>query len=306
MSISPANEPACSRCPSTPAISTIIDARPRDLGGFQVARLLPSTARRLVGPFIFFDHMGPAAFAPGEGMDVRPHPHIGLATVTYLFDGEIIHRDSLGSCQPIRPGEINWMTAGRGIAHSERTSPESRRAGSKVNGLQLWVALPRAHEEAEPEFHHHAARTLPALERAGASIRVLAGSAYGERSPVHTFSPLFYVDVAMPAGCELPLPSEHAERAAYVVEGAIKCGQERAQRGRMLIFAPGAHGLLRAETASRIVLVGGAPVDGERHIHWNFVSSSKERIERARRDWKDGRFRKVAGDEVEFIPLPAW
>jgi redox-sensitive bicupin YhaK (pirin superfamily) len=304
MSVLPAIDPACSRSPSTPAISTVIDARPRDLGGFTVGRLLPSAARRLVGPFIFFDHMGPADLAPGKGVDVRPHPHIGLATVTYLFDGEIVHRDSLGNEQPIRPGEINWMTAGRGIVHSERTGPELRRTSSTMNGLQLWVALPLAHEEAAPEFHHHRADTLPDLEISGARIRVLAGSAYGEKSPVRVHSPLFCVDVAMPAGCELPLPREHEERAVYVVDGAIGCGAERAERGRMLVFTPGADIRLRAERHARVALVGGAPLDGDRHIYWNFVSSSKERIERAKHDWKEGRFFKVPGDEVEFIPLP--
>jgi redox-sensitive bicupin YhaK (pirin superfamily) len=304
MSVLPAADPACSGCPSTPAIATIIDARPRDIDGFKVRRLLPSPARRLVGPFVFFDHMGPAGLAPGGGMDVRPHPHIGLATVTYLFEGGIVHRDSLGSHQRIRPGEINWMTAGCGIAHSERTGPELRRTGSRMNGLQLWVALPLAHEEADPEFHHHPADALPVLEREGARIRVLAGSAYGRTSPVRTFSPLFYVDVAMPAGCELPLPREHEERAAYVVEGAVGCGAERAEPGRMLVFVPGADVRLRTGTDSRIVLVGGAPIDGKRHIWWNFVSTSKERIERAKRDWKDGRFPRVPGDEVEFVPLP--
>jgi redox-sensitive bicupin YhaK (pirin superfamily) len=304
MSIMPAAEPACSTCPATPVVATIIDARPRDIGGFAVRRVLPSMARRLVGPFIFFDHMGPAELPPGHGLDVRPHPHIGLATVTYLFEGEILHRDSLGSCQAIRPGEINWMTAGRGIVHSERTGLELRRAGSKVNGLQLWVALPLSHEEADPEFRHHPAASLPSFEQEGASIRLLAGTAYGRTSPVRTFSPLFYVDVTMPAGCELPIPREHAERAGYVVDGAIRCGAERAGPGRMLVFVTGAEVRLRAETDSRLALVGGAPIDGKRHIWWNFVSSSKERIERAKRDWKEGRFGKVPGDEVEFVPLP--
>jgi redox-sensitive bicupin YhaK (pirin superfamily) len=304
MSVLPSIEPTCSTCPATPAIELVLDARARDVGGFPVQRLLPSSARRLVGPFIFFDHMGPADLAPGEGMDVRPHPHIGLATVTYLFEGEIIHRDSLGSYQPIPPGDINWMTAGRGIAHSERTSPEVRRAGSRINGLQLWVALPLAHEETEPKFHHHVADTLPFSGLAGARVRVLAGSAYGARSPVHTFSPLFYVDVAMPGGCELPLPREHQERAAYVVEGEIECGAERAKPGRMFVFTPGAEVQLRARADTRLMLIGGAPIDGKRQIFWNFVSSSKERIERAKRDWKEGRFPKIPGDEVEFVPLP--
>jgi hypothetical protein len=265
---------------------------------------LPSAARRLVGPFIFFDHMGPAVLAPGHGLDVRPHPHIGLATVTYLFEGEIVHQDSLGSHQSIHPGDINWMTAGRGIVHSERTGPELRRAGSTVHGLQLWVALPLAHEQTAPAFRHHPADSLPAFEEAGAQLRVLAGSAYGHTSPVQALSPLFYVDIAMPAGCEISVPLEHEERAAYVVDGAIGCGAERAGSGRMLVFAPGAEARLRAELDARVVLVGGAPMDGHRHIWWNFVSSSSERIEQAKRDWKEGRFPKVPGDDEDFVPLP--
>jgi redox-sensitive bicupin YhaK (pirin superfamily) len=304
MSIRPTPEPTDSSCPSTPAIAALIDARPRDIGGFRVRRLLPSTRRRLVGPFIYFDHMGPADLAPGNGLDVPPHPHIGLATVTYLFEGEILHRDSLGSHQAIRPGEINWMTAGRGIVHSERTGPELRATGSKLHGLQLWVALPLADEEAVPDFRHYAADRLPAFEAGGARVRVLAGSAYGATSPVHTFSPLLYVDAALPAGAELPLPPEHEERAAYVVEGSIGCGAERASPGRMLVFAKGADVRLRAESASRVVLVGGAPIDAARHIWWNFVSSSKDRIEQAKRAWREGRFSSVPGDEEDFVPLP--
>lgn len=289
---------------ATPAIANIIDSRPRDLGGFTVRRLLPSTERRFVGPFIFFDHMGPAELAPGTGMDVRPHPHIGLATVTYLFEGEIIHKDSLGSDQAIRPGDINWMTAGRGIVHSERTSPELRRSGTKVDGLQLWVALPVPHEETTPEFHHHPGATLPTIDVDGATVRVLAGSAYGATSPVHTFSSLFYVAVTIPANTSLPVPREYEERALYVVEGAVSCGDETCTPGRMLVFSPAADVTLRAECDSRFVLLGGAPIDGPRHLFWNFVSSSKERLEQAKRDWKEGRFAKVPGDDVEFIPLP--
>jgi redox-sensitive bicupin YhaK (pirin superfamily) len=304
MSVLPAGDPICSRSAVEPQVETVIDAPSRDLGGFAVGRVLPSAARRLVGPFIFFDHMGPADLAPGRGLDVRPHPHIGLATVTYLFEGEIVHRDSLGSHQPIRPGAVNWMTAGRGIVHSERTGPELRRAGSRVHGLQLWVALPLAHEETESAFHHHPAETLPSLEISGARIRVLAGSAFGERSPVKIFSPLFYAEAAMPAGCELPVPSAHEERAAYIVDGAVICGSEQAERGRMLVFAKGAEVALQARTEARIALIGGTPIDGERHIWWNFVSSSEARIEQAKRDWKEGRFPKVPGDEAEFIPLP--
>ncbi|MDE2449908.1 MAG: pirin family protein [Gammaproteobacteria bacterium] len=285
-------------------LSLVIDKRQRDLGGFEVGRVLPFAQRRMVGPFIFFDHMGPAAFSPGRGIDVRPHPHIGLATVTYLFEGEIVHRDSLGSDQPIRPGDVNWMTAGRGIVHSERTGAEPRQAGSRLDGLQLWVALPLRHEETEPEFHHHPARDLPAVAVGDARIRVLAGSAYGVTSPVRTFSPLFYIDAAIAAGSELPLPDEHQERAAYVVSGTVECGGQRAERGRMLVFTPDAPATLRAVSDARVALIGGAPIDGERHIFWNFVSSSQARIEQAKRDWREGRFPKVPGDEREFIPLP--
>jgi redox-sensitive bicupin YhaK (pirin superfamily) len=297
-------EPASAPCPGTPQLVTVIDACARDLGGFTVGRVLPSAARKLIGPFIFFDHMGPAAFPPGRGIDVRPHPHIGLATVTYLFEGEIVHRDSLGSHQTIRPGDVNWMTAGRGITHSERNGTGSRQAGSRLDGLQLWVALPLSHEETNPEFHHHPARDLPAVNIAGTRVRVLAGSAFGETSPVKTLSPLFYVDAAMPAGSELPLPNEHEERAAYVVSGSVECGNERAERGRMLVFTPRAAATLRAVSDARLALIGGAPIDGERHIFWNFVSSSRARIEQAKRDWRQGRFAKVPGDEQEFIPLP--
>jgi redox-sensitive bicupin YhaK (pirin superfamily) len=304
MSVLPDIEPATAPCPGTPQLATVIDARARDLGGFTVGRVLPSGARKLVGPFIFFDHMGPTAFAPGRGIDVRPHPHIGLATVTYLFAGEIVHRDSLGSHQPIRPGDVNWMTAGRGIVHSERTRAELRQTGSPLDGLQLWVALPLRHEETDPEFHHYPARDLPSLAIAGARIRVLAGSAFGERSPVRTLSPLFYVDAALPPGSELPLPDEHEERAAYIVSGTVQCGNEQAERGRMLVFTPGVPATLRAISDARVALVGGAPIDGERHIFWNFVSSSQGRIEQAKRDWREGRFPKVPGDEQEFIPLP--
>lgn len=304
MSVLPDIEPASAPCPGVPQLITVIDARARDLGGFTVGRVLPSAARKLIGPFIFFDHMGPAAFSPGRGIDVRPHPHIGLATVTYLFEGEIVHRDSLGSDQPIRPGDVNWMTAGRGIVHSERTGAEPRQAGSRLDGLQLWVALPLRHEETEPEFHHHPARDLPAVAVGDARIRVLAGSAYGVTSPVRTFSPLFYIDAAIAAGSELPLPDEHQERAAYVVSGTVECGGQRAERGRMLVFTPDAPATLRAVSDARVALIGGAPIDGERHIFWNFVSSSQARIEQAKRDWREGRFPKVPGDEREFIPLP--
>lgn len=304
MSTQPAFDPVCSRCPSTPDIATIIDGRQRDLGGFSVRRVLPSAARRLVGPFIFFDHMGPASLSQGRGMEVRPHPHINLATVTYLFEGEVVHRDSLGSLQTIRPGAINWMTAGSGIVHSERTGPHEPSRSARLHGIQLWLALPREHEETDPAFAHHPAHVLPSLVQGAAQLRVLAGSAYGVTSPVRTFSSLFYVEAVMPAGSLVELPVEHHDRAAYVVEGRIQCGREQADVGRMFVFATGARICLEALTDARVMLLGGAPLDGERHIFWNFVSSRQERIEQAKRDWSQGRFPKVPGDEDEFIPLP--
>ncbi len=304
MSVRPASEPECAESSPERAVATVIDARPRDLGGFEVRRVLPSAARRMVGPFTFFDQMGAAVFAPGQGIDVRPHPHIGLATVTYLFDGELLHRDSLGSLQPIRPGDINWMVAGRGIVHSERSPTQQRTDGSRLHGLQLWVALPLEHEEAVPSFRHYPGSTLPHRDEGGVQLRVLAGSAYDLTSPVETLSPLFYVDALMAAGSELALPSGYEERAVYVVEGSLGCGAERAEVGRMLVFAKEVKVVLRAEQATRIVLLGGAPLDGKRYIDWNFVSSSKERLEQAKRDWREGRFPKVPGDDVEFIPLP--
>jgi redox-sensitive bicupin YhaK (pirin superfamily) len=304
MSITPALEPNLKKCAGTPEIEAILEGRAKDLGGFTVRRLLPSHEARKVGPFVFFDHMGPADFPPGHGIDVRPHPHINLATVTYLFEGEIVHRDSLGSNQTIRPGEINWMTAGRGIVHSERTGSELRAKGSRLHGIQLWVGLPKVDEEAEPEFHHHSVSELPEVQLDGTSLRVLVGNAYGTKSPVKTFSSLFYVDAHLPKGTELPLPSEHQERAAYLVEGKISCGAETLEPSRMIVFTPGSSPKLFAESNAQLVLLGGTPLDGERHLWWNFVSSSKDRIEQAKKDWKEGKFGKVPGDEVEFIPLP--
>jgi redox-sensitive bicupin YhaK (pirin superfamily) len=284
-------------------IATIVEGRARDLGGFFVARLLPSKAMRNVGPVVFFDHMGPAEFPPGTGIDVRPHPHIGLATVTYLFEGGIVHRDSLGFVQPIEPGAINWMTAGRGIAHSERTGDALRKTGSRLHGLQLWVALPKAHEETEPAFAHHPAATLPATDVDRVKLRVLAGSAYGLASPVQTLSELFYVEARMPRGTHLALPLETAERAAFVVSGEVECGGERIAAPRMIVFTRGAVAALSATADAHVMLLGGASLDGERHLWWNFVSSSKERIEQAKRDWAERRFASIPG-ETEFIPLP--
>ena len=304
VSITQHAEPRC-REAGEPALELLIEARGRDLGdGFRVRRLLPAAGRRMVGPFIFFDHMGPVRMLPGQGLDVRPHPHIHLATVTYLFEGEILHRDSLGTQQSIRPGALNWMTAGRGIAHSERSPGPARKEGARLHGLQLWVALPRADEEVAPSFQHHAAEDLPALEREGARLRVIAGSAYGATSPVRVLSPLFYVEAQLEQGAALSLPDEHPERAAYVVDGSVCCDGEAQGPGVMLVFREGVPAQIRAQESSRVMLLGGAPLDGERHIWWNFVSSSPERIEQARRDWREGRFPKVPGDELEFIPLP--
>jgi redox-sensitive bicupin YhaK (pirin superfamily) len=274
----------------------------RDLGGFTVRRALPASERRMVGPFIFFDHMGPVEFAPGNGIDVRPHPHVNLATVTYLFAGEILHRDSLGFVQPIRPGAVNWMTAGSGIVHSERSSPEGRAAGGLLHGIQSWVALPGDQEEREPCFVHHPSESLPAIDRPGASMRLIAGRAYGGTSPVEVFSEMFYLDAALDAAAELDLPEEYSERAAYVVEGEVAVGDESHGAGSLLIFASGSAATVRASQRCRVMLFGGEPL-GERFIWWNFVSSRRERIEQAKGDWRDGAFAAVPG-ETEFIPLP--
>jgi redox-sensitive bicupin YhaK (pirin superfamily) len=288
---------------TSPAIETVIQARPRDLGGFTVGRALPSAQHSLVGPFIFFDHMGPTDFAPGTGIDVRPHPHIGLATVTYLFAGEIMHRDSLGSAQAIRPGDVNWMIAGRGIVHSERTSPELRRTGQQLHGIQAWVALPEAAEESEPAFFHHPVATLPRVTRPGVELRVIAGSAYGQKSPVQVASGTLYVDAQLSAAAVLELPNEHAERAFYVATGSVSCdGREFGARS-LVILRAGQPASILANGDARVMLLGGEHV-GERHIEWNFVSSSKQRIELAKRAWQERRFPTVPGDAVEFIPLP--
>jgi redox-sensitive bicupin YhaK (pirin superfamily) len=284
-------------------IRATLEPRPRDLGGFIVRRVLPAGRLRMVGPFIFFDQMGPRTFAPGEGLEVRPHPHIGLATVTYLFDGEIIHRDSLGFVQPIRPGDVNWMIAGRGIAHSERTGSDTRATGSELHGIQSWIALPQAHEETAPSFAHHPATTLPAFERGGALLRLIVGRAWGHESPVKVHSPVFYADASLPAAAALDLPDEHAERAVYVVEGEVEVAGQPARAGQMHVLAAGASAVLTATARARVMLLGGAPLDGERHIWWNFVSSSEERIARAKDDWRAGRFAPVPGDP-DFIPLP--
>ncbi|MGN2245725.1 pirin family protein [Frateuria sp. GZRR35] len=283
----------------------LIEGRKHDLGdGFTVRRLLPALLARHVGPFVFFDHMGPAGFAPGKGMDVRPHPHIGLATITWLFEGAIRHRDSLGSLADIRPGEVNWMTAGRGIVHSERTPPDERRDGQRLHGIQLWVALPREDAEVAPEFHHHGADELPRIRRDGADLLLIAGSAYGERSPVKVFAPMFLIEANLSEGATLDWPGEHAERGVYVVEGEVQWGEVVVGADRMAVQGGSVAAPLRARAPSRLMLFGGAPLDGERHLWWNFVASSRERIERAKSDWVAGHFGVVPGDDKEFIPLP--
>lgn len=304
MSWSPAAEAACQedRCPAS--VELVIESRTRDIGEMEVRRVLPSRLRRMVGPYVFFDEMGPATFAPGEGIAVRPHPHINLATVTYLYEGEILHRDSLGVTQAIRPGAINWMTAGRGIVHSERQREEVRAAGGRLHGLQLWIALPAEHEETEPAFHHHPAEDLPRVAVGAAELRVMIGEAYGVRSPVATFSPMFYVDACVPDGVTLPLPGGYAERAAYVVAGSLACDGETYGPNRMVVFRAGAAPDLRAVGNLKVALLGGEPFPEERHLWWNFVSSRKDRIEQAKADWREGLFPKVPGDEEEFVPLP--
>ena len=276
--------------------------RVHDLGdGFQVRRALPAAERRSVGPFVFFDHMGPVELAPGRGLDVRPHPHIGLATVTYLFEGEIVHRDSLGSVQAIRPGAVNWMTAGRGIVHSERTGPELRARGHRVHGLQTWIGLPRADEESEPSFAHHA--ELPVIEDNGVTVRLILGDLLGLASPVATLSPTFYADVTLAPTRRFVLPSDPDERGIYVVEGAIEVEGQTQRMGEMRVFEAGAEVVAASAEGARFVAFGGAPLDGPRYVWWNFVSSSGDRIRQAAEDWRAGRFAKVPG-ETEFIPPP--
>jgi hypothetical protein len=286
------------------SLDLVIEPSVKDLGGFRVRRALPSIKKQMIGPFIFLDHMGPAHFDVDEGMDVRPHPHIGLATLTYLLEGSIFHRDTLGSALEIIPGDVNWMTAGRGIAHSERSSPEARKKARDMAGLQSWIALPRSHEETDPGFFHHEGRDLPLLQDTGVHVQIVAGTAYGLASPVQTFSSTLYADVSLTAGAKLPLPDEHAERSAYVLSGEVEVAGEVFGEHRLLVFRPGDRITFTAITNCRLMLIGGEPMDGPRHIWWNFVSSSKDRIEQAKADWRAGKFGVVPGDDQEFIPLP--
>lgn len=285
------------------AMPTIIAPKVHDLGGFEVRRAIPSVQARSVGPFVFVDHMGPAMFASGRGIDVRPHPHIGLATVTFLWAGTINHRDTLGSTQDITAGDVNWMTAGRGIAHSERTPLSLREGEHPLHGMQTWVALPRSHEETEPAFHHHPAATLPGLQHDGVHLRVIAGRGYGMESPVRVFADTLNIAVDLDAEAELTLEPSHPERALYILDGDAQLDGSDIPRQHLVILDPGASHRLRAKTLLKAMLLGGEPLDGPRHLWWNFVSSSRERIETAKQDWLDGRFGTVPGDD-QFIPLP--
>ncbi|BCB20702.1 pirin family protein [Bosea sp. ANAM02] len=304
MSQLPADDPILGDARSCEAIEKVIVPRSHDLGGFQVRRALPAIGQRMVGPFIFFDQMGPAEFHLGEGLDVRPHPHIGLSTVTYLFDGEIMHRDSLGTALAIKPGAVNLMTAGRGIVHSERTGMEARATGPKLYGIQAWLALPKTHEEVAPEFKHHGADDLPRIVEGGKRISLIMGSAYGQTSPVKFPWDALYAEAVLSPGAILPLDPDYDERAIYIVSGKVDIAGDEFGAGQLLVFKPGDRISILAIDQSRVMIVGGEPMDGPRNIWWNFVSSSKERIEQAKHEWKTGRFDTVPGDESEFIPLP--
>jgi redox-sensitive bicupin YhaK (pirin superfamily) len=305
MSFSPDPDPKAGDKYQCDAIKQVVVPRTADLGdGFTVKRALPSAQSRMVGPFVFFDHFGPAVFKSGHGLDVRPHPHIGLATVTYLFDGEIMHRDSLGTAAPIKPGEVNWMTAGRGIVHSERTGQERRTHDDSLHGLQMWVALPADKEEIPPDFAHYAVKDFPMLNDAGKSVRIVVGQAFGKRSPVLTTSDTLFADAYLKAGSSMPLDADHEERAIYVIDGEIDISGDKFGAGRLLVFKPGDGITMRALTDTHLGIFGGAALDGPRHVWWNFVSSRKERIDQAKAEWAAGHFQKVPGDEIEFIPLP--
>lgn len=295
-------EQDCSVAQGCRAIELIIRARDKDLGGFSVRRSLPATQRKMVGPWIFFDHMGPAEFPAGEGINVRPHPHVNIATVTYLFEGEILHRDSLGNLQAIRAGDINLMVAGRGIVHSERERPEVSAVAHRLHGLQLWLALPEKDEEIDAAFHHYRAADIPALTVDEVAVRVMMGTAFGVSSPVKVFADTLYVEAHLLAGQRIALPAAE-ERAVYVAQGGLKARETAIPEHAMAVLASGPGVVLEATEESRIAIIGGEHL-GERFIEWNFVSSRKERIAQARRDWQEGRFPKVAGDEIEFIPWP--
>ncbi len=304
MSWLPDSEPQCLERSATEApVSLVIAPNMRDIGDFSVRRVLPAPAQRAVGPFVFFDHMGPASFGPGQALSVRPHPHIGLATLTYLYEGSIVHRDSLGFRQMIAPGAVNWMTAGRGIVHSER-SPEHLLAETHaLMGLQVWVALPKSHEQTAPGFVHYSVSSLPVVEDVGVTVRVVAGDCFGVHSRLETLSPLFYVDIALAPGGKVKIDADYVERALYLVSGAVTIDGEEYQDKQMLVLKPGAEIVVSSPQGADLVAVGGEPLDGPRHLWWNFVASDREMIEQAKEDWRNGEFGQVPGDS-EYIPLP--
>lgn len=293
------------------AVETVIVPRARDLGSFEVRRALPAPKRQMVGPFIFFDQAGPAEFVTGQGIDVRPHPHIGLGTVTYLYRGHFHHRDSLGTDQVIEPGAVNWMVAGQGVTHSERTSPEARRAPHSLFGIQTWVALPAAVEDRVPMFEHHAKDTLPEIEAEGVRLRLILGTAYGEKAPATMFSETFYADVVLQAGARFPMPDDHEDRGLYVTDGSVLIAGQEFEAGRMMVLRPGDRiTVVAGARGARVMILGGATLEGPRYVWWNFVASSRDKIEAAkldwaRGDWGKGRFDLPAGDRDEFIPLPS-
>lgn len=295
--------PTCAKVEGCDAVEFVITPKTKDLGGFDVRRVLPALEKRSVGPFVFFDQMGPAVFPAGEGISVRPHPHIGLSTLTWLFEGEIMHRDSLGYVQPIRPGEVNWMTAGFGIVHSERTPAELLGQERKLFGLQVWMALPQDLEETAPSFQHVAAGDIPSFEKGGIKLSLVAGKGWNMASPVTVHSETLYVDVEAAEGAVLTLPADHEERAVYPVRGSVEIGGARFEAGTMTVLKPGQSVDVSSPESAHYVVIGGAPIDGKRHLFWNFVSSRPERIEQAKDDWREGRFASVPGDD-EFIPLP--
>jgi len=310
MSWNPALAPVCPSESDIDSIATLIIPRSRDLGGFEVRRALPAPKRQMVGPFIFFDQVGPAEFVTNQGIDVRPHPHIGLSTVTYLYKGEFHHRDSIGTNQIIYPGEVNWMTAGRGVTHSERTSKETRAHPHGLFGIQTWVALPEDKEDAAPGFEHRGQDELPFMDAEGITARLIVGSAYGERSPVQTFSEMFYIDVILAAGAAIPLPDEHEDRGVYVLQGSISVAGQDFESGRMMVFRPGDRvGLRAGPHGARLMMLGGATLSGPRYIWWNFVASTREKIEEAKaawrkENWQTGLFHLPVDDDQEFAKAP--
>jgi redox-sensitive bicupin YhaK (pirin superfamily) len=310
MSWNPALDPHTPTGDEVDLIDTLIVPRARDLGGFEVRRALPSPRRQMVGPFIFFDQFGPVEFLPTEGIDVRPHPHIGLATISYLYEGRMHHRDSLGTDQWIEAGAVNWMVAGHGITHSERIDDATRKLPMRMFGTQTWVALPKDHEDNPPDFQNAPKDALPLLEGEGKTVRLVLGSAYGARAPVRTASEMFYADAILAPGAAIPMPDDHEDRAVYVMQGSIDVAGDRFEAGRMMIFRPGDRITLTAgDQGARLMLLGGETLEGPRYIWWNFVASSQERIDEAkeawrRGDWQNGRFQLPPDDDKEFIPLP--